>query len=157
MIVVSDTTAISNLLTIGRAELLITLFERVIIPPAVWTELLAFHSELPDWLEVVTVSQGQRVRDYQRLVHSGEAEAIALALEVRPDWLLIDDSDGRRLAKQEGAPVIGLMGVLLLAKEQGLLPCVKPVIEALESQAGFYLSAAVRLEVLRLAGEALGS
>ena len=151
MIVVSDTTAISNLLTIGRADLLTTLFERVIIPPAVWTELLAFHPELPDWLEVVTVSQVQRMRDYQRLVHAGEA--IALALEVRPDWLLIDDSDGRRLAKQEGAPVIGLMGVLLLAKERGLLLQVKSVIEALESQAGFYLSAAVRHEVLNLAGE----
>ncbi|MDZ4403101.1 DUF3368 domain-containing protein [Prosthecobacter sp.] len=153
MIVVSDTTAISNLLTIGRTDLLITLFERVIIPPAVWTELLAFHPEVPDWLEVVTVSQGQRVRDYQRLVHAGEAEAIALALEVHPDWLLIDDSDGRRLAKQEGTPVIGLMGVLLLAKEQGLLPSVKPLIDALESLAGFYLSGAVRDEVLRLAGE----
>lgn len=153
MIVVSDTTAISNLLTIGQDDLLVKLFNRVMIPPAVWAELLAFHPEVPDWLEVVTISQPQRVAEYQRHAHAGEAEAIALALEVRPDWLLIDDSDGRRLAKQEGAPVIGLMGVLLLAKQQGLLPNVKPMIDALESKAGFYLSAAVRNEVLRLAGE----
>lgn len=153
MIVVSDTTAISSLLTIGQDDLLVKLFNRVMIPPAVWAELLAFHPEVPDWLEVVTISQPQRVAEYQRHVHSGEAEAIALALEVRPDWLLVDDSDGRRLAKHEGAPVIGLMGVLLLAKQQGLLPNVKPMIDALEFKAGFYLSAAVRNEVLRLAGE----
>lgn len=157
MIVVSDTTAISSLLTIGRADLLMALFERVIIPPAVWTELLAFHPDIPDWLEVVTVAHSQRLQDFQHHVHAGEAAALALALEVNPDWLLIDDSDGRRLAKQEGAPVIGLMGVLLLAKKRGLLPGVQPLIVALESKAGFYLSAAVRNEVLRLAGEDLGN
>jgi predicted nucleic acid-binding protein len=48
MIVVSDTTAVSNLLTVGRADLLVSLFQRVLIPPAVWAELLVFHSDLPD-------------------------------------------------------------------------------------------------------------
>jgi uncharacterized protein len=153
MIVVSDTTAVSNLLTVGRADLLVSLFRRVLIPPAVWAELLAFHSDLPDWLEVVTVTDSSRVLAFQKQVHPGEAEAIALALEVKPDWLLIDDADGRKLAKSEGAPVVGLMGVLLMAKRDGFLTEVKTLITSLASEAGFYLSAAVRDEVLRLANE----
>jgi predicted nucleic acid-binding protein len=91
-------------------------FQRVLIPPAVWAELLAFHSDLPDWLEAVTVTDSSRVLAFQKQVHPGEAEAIVLALEVKPDWLLIDDADGRKLTKSEGAPVVGLMGVLLMAK-----------------------------------------
>jgi uncharacterized protein len=153
MIVVSDTTAVSNLLTVGRADLLVSLFQRVLIPPAVWAELLAFHSDLPDWLEVVTVTDSSRVLAFQTQVHPGEAEAIALALEVKPDWLLIDDADGRKLAKSEGAPVVGLMGVLLMAKRDGFLTEVKALMTSLASQAGFYLSATVRDEVLRLANE----
>lgn len=153
MIVVSDTTAVSNLLTVGHSHLLAALFGRVLIPPAVWAELLAFHSDLPDWLEVVTVTDSKRVMDYRRHVHAGEAEAIALAIEIKPDWLLIDDADGRKLAKAEGAPVVGLMGVLLMAKREGLVSEVRPLMDSLANEAGFYLSSAIRHEVLRLAGE----
>jgi len=153
MIVVSDTTAISNLLTVGEVNLLKALFQRVLIPPAVWTELLAFHSDVPDWLEVVTIIDHERVKAYRRHVHAGEAEAIALAVEIKPEWLLIDDGDGRRLAKAEGAPVVGLMGVLLMAKRDGLIKEVRLLMERLATEAGFYLSAKVRDEVLRLAGE----
>lgn len=96
------------------------LFGRVLIPPAVWAELLAFHHDLPDWLEVVTVTDSSRVTEYRRHVHAGEAEAIALAVEIKPDWLLIDDADGRKLAKSEGAPVVGLMGCCSWRSATGL-------------------------------------
>lgn len=153
MIVVSDTTAVSNLLTVGRADLLISLFGRVLIPPAVWSELSLFHSDLPEWLEVVTVNDESRIHTYQQEVHTGEAEAIALACEMQPDWLLIDDSDGRKLAKREGVPVLGLMGVLLLAKQRSILPEIRPTLDQLITQAGFYVSQRLRTEVLKLAGE----
>lgn len=153
MIVVSDTTAISNLLTVGRADLLVRMFEKVIIPPAVWLELSAFHSEVPEWLEVVEVEDVSRIQSYRRDVHAGEAEAIALAWEIRPDWLLLDDSDGRKLAKAEGLPVLGLIGVLLLARQRGIVSEVRPVLDSLISEAGFYVSQILRNEALRLAGE----
>lgn len=153
MIVVSDTTAVSNLLAVGRADLLPKLFGRVLVPPAVFAELLAWHDALPGWLEVVAVSDRQRVLRYGAAVHPGEAEAIALALEVGAEWVILDDSDGRRLAKAEGAPVLGLMGALLLAKKRGIIPETKPLIDRLQDEAGFYLSANVRAEVLQLAGE----
>jgi len=154
MIVVSDTTAISNLLKVGRIDLLSALFGRVIIPPAVRSELLAWHESLPAWLEVIAPMDSARVERFRREIHIGEAEAIALGLELHADWVLVDDSEGRRLAKTEGAHVLGLMGVLLLAKRRGQIPEVRSLMNALIETAGFFLSPGVRDEVLRLAGEA---
>ena len=156
MIVVSDTTAISNLSTIGSVELLRSLFDRVLVPTAVYAELLAWHDDLPDWLEVVPVRDIARVTEFHKSVHAGEAEAIALALEVRPDWLLLDDSDGRKLARQKGLPVLGLLGCLLLAKQRGFINRVSELLDRLQNEAGFYLNDQVREEVLRLAGESRG-
>lgn len=153
MIVVSDTTAISNLLQIGRDHLLPDLFGSVLIPPAVRDELQVCHTKLPKWLEVMEVAASHQKEAFRKRLHPGEAEALALALQVRPDWILLDDSDGRRAAKEEGLPVLGLMGVLLLAKKQGLLTEVKPLMLQLLQDAGFYLSHEVWAEVLRLAEE----
>lgn len=153
MIVVSDTTAISNLLQVGCAELLPDLFERVLAPPAVLQELKAWHRHPPVWLEIVPVRDNTQTEKFSHLVHRGEAEAIALALEVRPDWILLDDSDGRQVAREAGLPILGLMGVLLLSKKKGLLQEVGPLMDRLQNDAGFFLSRKVRAEVLRLAGE----
>ena len=153
MIVVSDTTAISNLLTIGSVNLLQRLFDRVLVPTAVYAELLAWHDDPPDWLEVVPAHDVARVTEFQQSVHVGEAEAIALALEIHPDWLLIDDSDGRKLARRCGLPVMGLLGCLLLARKRGLISQVRDLLDRLQNESGFYLHAELRQEVLRLAGE----
>lgn len=56
---------------------------------------------------------------FSRIVDRGEAEAIELAKELRADRLLIDECKGRQLAIEEGMPVIGLVGVTLLAKKKG--------------------------------------
>lgn len=154
MIVVSDTSAVSNLLHIGQEDLLPALFERVLIPRAVLQELRAAHPSLPPWLDVRTVSNEQRVTDLRGRVHPGEAEALVLAAEVHADWVLVDAGDGRKLARELGLPVLGLMGVLLLAKRQGLLQEVRPWMDRLQEEAAFFLSPSVRAEVLRLAGEA---
>ncbi len=153
MIVVSDTTAISNLLAIGRIDLFNELFEDVAVPQAVYLELVAWHGELPGWIKVMPLRDGARADRYKTQVHAGEAEAIALALETGADWVVIDDSDGRRLARAEGAPVIGLVGVLLLAKQESVLAEVKTVMDSLRREAGFFLTESVYAEALRLAGE----
>lgn len=154
MIVVSDTTAISNLLKVGRIELLSVLFGRVIIPPAVQNELLAWHESVPTWIEIIAPRDLSRVERFRREIHIGEAEAIALGLELDADWVLVDDSEGRRLARTEGAHVLGLMGVLLLAKRQGHLVEVRTLVDELIETAGFFLSPGIRDEVFRLADEA---
>src|SRR5437870_13269299 len=113
MIVVSDTSPITALLTVGVENILTQLFTEVVIPSAVRNELLRSHSPLPSWLRVEAVQNVAQAKHYARTVDIGEAEAIELALELRADRLLIDERKGRRLASQEGILVIGLLGVVL--------------------------------------------
>lgn len=83
----------------------------------------------------------------------GEAEAIELAKELRADRLLIDERKGRRLAPLEGVPVIGLLGVVLLAKRRQLIPSARALLQRLETEAGMYLSEDIRNAALRTVGE----
>jgi len=83
----------------------------------------------------------------------GEREAIALALELKATRLLLDDLPARRLASSLGLEIIGTLGLLLWAKEQGLLPAVRPWVDTLLRE-GFYISERLLAEVLSTAGEA---
>ena len=122
MIVVSDTSPLTALLTVGEARLLPELFAEVVIPEAVRDELLRTHALLPAWVRVEPVKNVAEAARLGRLVDTGEAEAIALARELHADRLLIDERRGRKLAAQEGVAVIGLLGVILLARRNGLIP-----------------------------------
>jgi uncharacterized protein len=153
MIVVSDTSCISNLLTIGHAELLTQLFGKVIIPPAVDRELRRFHPGLPAFLRVAAPHDAARLARLGREVDAGEAEAICLAWELKADRLLNDEKRGRDIALREGLAIIGVVGVLAAAKQRGLIPSVAALLNRLKTEAGFRLSAAVEMAALRSAGE----
>lgn len=83
----------------------------------------------------------------------GEAEAIELALELHADRLLIDERKGRKLAIQEGVAMIGLLGVVLLAKRKMLIPSARTLIERLHREAGMYLATEIRDAALKTVGE----
>ena len=153
MIVVSDTSPLTALLAIGEVDLLPRLFTEVIIPPAVRDELLRSHANLPEWLRDETVRNPAEVRRLMQFVDGGEAEAIELAKELRADRLLIDERKGRRLAMQEGVPVIGLLGAVLLAKHRKLIPSARALLDRLEKEAGMYLSIEIREQALKTVGE----
>ena len=153
MIVVSDTSPITALLSIGHIDLLHSLYGQVTIPPAVNTELRAYHTEVPDFIQVIPVQTNALLTRLERELDQGEAEAIVLAKTIQADLLLMDEMLGRQAAQQEHVPVIGLMGVLLLAKKKGLISSLGGLMERLESEAGFYLSRSVRERVLRAADE----
>jgi len=153
VIVVSDTSPITALLTVGQIELLHRLYGDVKIPPAVNDELRAYHIELPDFIQTVPVECDLLLDQLQVTLDRGEAEAIVLAKALKADLLLMDEAMGRQAARLEHMPVIGLMGVLLIAKKKGLLTSVRDLVERLEAEAGFYLSRAVKAQVLAAAGE----
>ena len=139
MIVISDTTPISELSKVGQLELIRDLFGRVIVPNEVYTELLAGShiaaEKVPtiDWIEVRAVTNTEKVKALQQTsnLHIGEAAAIVLAEELKADQLLVDEKAARRVAIARQLPVIGTVGILLLAKEQGLIENVKAVLDAL--------------------------
>ena len=153
MIVVADTSPLTALLTLGEENLLPKLFAEVIIPDAVRTELLSNHVRLPDWLKVATVQNPAQVGKYSQIVDAGEAEAIELAQELHADRLLIDERKGRKLAVQEGVAVIGLLGVVLLAKRKALIPSARHLLQRLDQEAGMYLAADICNQALKTVGE----
>lgn len=153
MIVVSDTSPVTALLTVGAADILPKLFGEVVIPEAVRIELVRNHSQLPAWVRVAAVRNTAEARRFARSVDAGEAEAIELAKELHADRLLIDERKGRRLASQEGVPIIGLLGVVLLAKRKHLIPSARALIEKLDQEAGMYLAESTREAALKTVGE----
>lgn len=111
MIVVADTSPLLNLARIGRIELLPALYKQVLVPTAVSDELEAFLRDLPNaksvsfspWMVVAAPQDQKRVSELRENLDFGEAEAIALAIEVGAhlllvDELLVDKRRGRRLA-----------------------------------------------------------
>jgi predicted nucleic acid-binding protein len=152
MIVVSDTSPLTALLTVGQDELLTKLFGEV-VPPAVKSELLKTHSTLPVWLLVRSLRDDRKARIYCQSVDRGEAEAIALAEELQANHLLIDERKGRRLAQQQGLPVVGLLGIVLIAKQTQLIPSARELLDKLYREAGIYLRDDLKDAALKTVGE----
>lgn len=86
-------------------------------------------------------------------VDIGEAQAIALALELKADWLLIDERDGRSIARRLGLKLTGVLGVLLRAKANKQIEVIKPEIEALKQKARFFITPEVESAILKQAEE----
>lgn len=160
MNVVSDTSPIVNLAWIDRLELLRALYGRITLPAQVATELAAI-GPLPvvargleeGWLVVHDVQNQPLVSSLQRDLDAGEAAAIACAVELEADLLLMDERLGRHAAQALALNVLGLLGVLLHAKRRGLLDTVKPILDDLVARAGFWVSRDLYAEVLAAANE----
>jgi uncharacterized protein len=153
VIVVSDTSPLTALITVAEERILPALFGEVIVPEEVFHELQRGHEVLPSFLVVRAVQNRRLAESLTRELDRGEAEAIALAGELNADLLLMDEKAGRKLARREGIKVIGLMGVLLMAKQRGLITSVRVLIDALRSTAGFRVADTVVQAVLREADE----
>ena len=160
MIVVSDAGPLIALAKVDRLNVLHELFDEVCIPLAVHRELFAklgpesirLEDALQSFLQVApspTISSAV-ARATSRL-HPGEREAIALAVE-RKALLIADDQMGRSAARRLGLAVTGVVGVLLRAKEAGLLETVRPVLVEMR-QRGYWLSDEILNLAASLAGE----
>jgi len=135
--VVSDTSPISYLVLIGREEVIPELYGDVLIPRAVYRELVHPSgpeavreriSSLPSWINVQTSSsESQELRPDQKQQEGlqdldlGEREAILLAAREEGRLLLIDERAGRAFAKKFGVKVTGTIGVLGAATQKGLI------------------------------------
>lgn len=164
MIVVSDTSPITNLAAISQLDLLQELYTGIIIPVAVYDEMVNVGKPVPGAIEVETLSwiQTQAVADRQRVItiqeseeniDLGEAEAIALALDLKADLLLMDERRGRLVATTYGLQVTGLLGVLVQAKQNNLIKIVKPLVDQLIEQADFRVSSQLYSAILEIAKE----
>lgn len=157
MILVADCSALIALSTCCSLELLEQLFSSVVVPEAVYYE--ATQSSKKEAIQLKTYLQGKVCKvDMQNYVFldsfadAGEMEAMVLYKQINADKLLIDDKHGRSVAKLNHISTIGSLGVLLVAKQKGLIQEIAPILEILE-KSELYLSKQLLATVLELAGE----
>lgn len=162
MIVISDTSPITNLAAVGHLSLLQQLYGDIIIPERVYQELTGAGDSIPGcrevqtlaWISVRSAANQEQVRLLQDKLDAGEAEAITLAVELDADWLLIDEELGRTIAAEYHIQFTGVLGILIEAKYRGLITQVKPLLDELIRTADFWVSARLYSHVLQIAGEA---
>jgi len=148
-IVISDTSCLIALERIGLPDLLSQVFDQIMTTPEVAAE---FGKPLPRGITIRPVVNKKLQLELETILDLGESSAIALAVETPDSYLLIDEYLGRRVAKQYDLDLTGTVGVLLYAKEEKVIPAVKPYLEQLR-QTGFRMSQSLVLDVLKDAGE----
>jgi predicted nucleic acid-binding protein len=159
MLVVSNTSPILNLALIDRLALMRDQFTNVTIPKRVLEELrvgenLPGSKKILDaldakWLQVEEVQDSAMLRILKRELDAGEAEAMALALKNSAKWVLLDESEARRIAKNLGLKVTGVLGILLRACRQKRIPSLRTEMERLRENAGFYISGHLFKDLLK--------
>jgi len=156
--VVSNTTPILNLLKIGKLDLFKELYGKIIISQAVYYEIEAgkdkdYYIDMGkiDWIEIMPI-KSESSRLYLFDLDDGEAETIILAKEQAADVVIIDEKFGRRYASMINVPVTGTIGILLKAKECGLITAIAPILQELRNKSS-WISNNVFEKAIALAGE----
>jgi uncharacterized protein len=156
--VILNNTPLVALWSIDQLDLLKALFGTVWIPMAVAMEFLATETAVRQqalaratWLQIVALTNPRHALSYSSL-DRGEAEVLALAVEHEARLVIIDERKGRQYARRLGLPLTGTLGVLLLAKEKGLITTVAPLVQQMQDT-GLYFSPDLVSEVLSLARE----
>jgi predicted nucleic acid-binding protein len=161
VIVVSNTSPIINLAAIGKLDLLKKCFGKIYIPPAVYNEITVKGRGEPgdkevrtvDWIEVVEVKDISLSLLLRKDLDDGEAESIALSIQLESDLLLLDEIDARSIASKLRIRFIGLLGVLMRAKESGYIQKVMPLMNNLKEKAGFWIDEELYQYVLNIVRE----
>ncbi len=163
MPVVSNTSPVMNLAIIGQLSLLNQQFGEIWIPTAVLEELRV-EEDLPGsravrraleigWVRVEEAKDRTLAQVLQRDLDKGEAEAIVLALQMEARRILLDEREGRRIAKSLGLDVTGVLGVLLRAQHEGALSSLRESMDELRRRAGFHIGTALYIDLLGESGE----
>ena len=161
MIIVSNTSPITSLSAISHLNLLHDIYGTILIPLAVYEEMTGLGYTVPGTIEVQTLSWIEKreleerllLEELQKELDRGESETIALAVSLNADRVIIDENPGRKKAISFGLNVIGILGILLIAKQRGLITTIRPSMDDLIAKAGFRINQGLYLDVLKSAQE----
>ncbi|NIM14014.1 MAG: DUF3368 domain-containing protein [Candidatus Aminicenantes bacterium] len=145
--VVCNSSPVIGLAKINRLDIIEKLYQEIIIPEAVFDELITKGKDKDKTAEIkrlidrniVTVQEVKNlelIRLLRKDLDYGESEVIALALELQADLVILDEKDARDIAEFYNLKKIGLLGILIRAKERGLISLVKGYMDKLIN-AGF--------------------
>ena len=147
--VITDTSCLIVLENIESLFILERMYGTVLVTPTIRNE---YGKELPAFIEVRSVKNHTYETLLRSIVDPGEASAIALCLEVEDPLLILDDRKARNVAREAGIPLTGTIGVILKAKETGIISEAAPMFERL-SESGFWMSDELRSQLRKLSGE----
>ena len=162
MLVVSNTSPVSNLAIVGRLEFLQRRYGQVHVPAAVAEELAALthpaglqriQTALADRWLIAAPATNIACPPLPFPLDPGETAAITLACQLRADVLLMDEKRGREAARHCGLVVAGVLGELIHAKLSDWIPNVRDEIQRLRREAGFFVDGAVEKFILSQVGE----
>lgn len=111
-----------------------------------------FGKPLPEWIQIKSAQDKNFQSALFLQVDLGEASAIALAAEHQPSLLIIDDMKGRKLAQKLNLTITGTLGLIMIAKREGILPKIKPVFDKIQ-MTNFRIAPALLEDILKQAGE----
>jgi predicted nucleic acid-binding protein len=147
--IISDSSCLIALDNIGMISILKDLYEKIYITEEVYSE---FGQSIENWIEIKPVENKNYLRILNQLVDLGEASTIALSLELTDNLMILDDKKARTVANNLNLKFTGLLGVILKAKQQEIIPSVSHLLSRLKS-VNFRISEVIENEVLRLASE----
>jgi predicted nucleic acid-binding protein len=162
VIVVSNTTPIIAFAKINRLEILEYLFGRIYISEGVYKELISnkkFIFEIEQitkssFIIVKEVKNRLAVELIQKMhgLNMGESESIILFKELGGDLLIMDEKKGRKVASSLDIELTGTLGILLKAKQEGIIIELKPILEKL-IESNIRISHELYKEILKSANE----
>ncbi|RUA32186.1 MAG: DUF3368 domain-containing protein [Bacteroidetes bacterium] len=148
-VIISDTSCLILLSKIDKLDLLKKFSDSIYVTPDIKSE---FGNELPDWIKV----KAPKNKAYQELLEldldAGESSAISLTFELENSILILDDLKGRYLAEKLKLRFSGTFGLILKAKQLGIIDKVKPILDEIK-QTNFRFSEKLFELVLKEAGE----
>ncbi len=152
--IIGDSSALVALATMDRLELLEEIFDTIYVPQAVYDEVTISYKSQSVKLKKFLANKVVIVNlDISKMgLGQGELEAIALYKNKDADFLLIDDRRAKNFAKLNGLNVIGSLGVMVLAKDRGLLELIRGDLEKL-LESSLFISSNLIDRVLKEVGE----
>jgi len=158
--IICNATPLINFASIGRLDILKSLFTEIVIPKAVYSETV--ESGFPNsetivngikagWLKVKLVEEMSESISLE--LDAGEREAIALALSEQKARVVLDERRARKVAQELGLNVIGTLGILILGKQNRIIPQVKPLLDAMMTEAQYWVNESLYYDVLQAVSE----
>lgn len=136
-IIVSDTSCLGYLIQINSLSLLQIIYGEIIIPVAVFDEIIQLEKKGYDlsefknatWIKTYSADNLSNMNDFKSILDKGELQAISIAIDLKADLIIIDEKLGRIVASSMGFDITGLVGILVTPKDKNLISSVKDALD----------------------------
>jgi len=148
--IIADTSCLIILSKIGELDLLRKMYVKIYTTDEISFE---YGDQLPEWIEIVKVKDKYKQQLLELQIDKGEASLIALALETPDSTLILDDYKARKIAEKLKLNFTGTLGIIIKAKQKGIIPSVKLIIQKMK-ETNFRIDSNLESEILKKSDEA---